>query len=216
LRSLVIALEQFISFAEEKNIKIAWQFPALIVDLISRRPSVYAEAIDAFTDLRSLAISIIHDEFALYTQYSAEAGHTDMDDTFPLALIRSTSVLLSIWRDEYMHTDQTSTVYVENLVTSLMRTNASGIEDLNGHIAPRSGTKGSPKSNNLVSVELVRTRLYLNFRFLCSDFFFSCYQSGSCLQRQGVTRLQSGRHFQPRPLSCPGYYCVQVCLEHLY
>jgi hypothetical protein len=109
------------TFAKNKDIAGTWDFPSMLIDLISRRPSVCAPALSAFPDLRSLAIRVVHDEFDVYAQKSSKDGGMEVgpsvvitlchspaaetkdkavEVTLPLALLQSASVLLSIWKEE--------------------------------------------------------------------------------------------------------------------
>jgi hypothetical protein len=168
----LIALEQNINFAEKNKIEVNWKFPLLLVELISRRPSVYAEAIDLFLDLRSLAVRIVYDEFIRYSKGQEDLNDIDPESVIeikldqnsftegctvklPLPLIRSTSVLLSIWKDEYRKDEQNSSSCVDKLVSSLMRTNYAESGDDNGNDVGLVSAKSLSKQGDVVSVELV-------------------------------------------------------------
>jgi hypothetical protein len=168
----LIALEQHINFAEKNKVEVNWKFPLLLVELISRRPSVYAEAIDLFLDLRSLAVRIVYDEFIRYSKGQEDLNDIDPESVIeikldqnsftegctvklPLPLIRSTSVLLSIWKDEYRKDEQNSSSCVDKLVSSLMRTNYAESGDDNGNDVGLVSAKSLSKQGDVVSVELV-------------------------------------------------------------
>jgi hypothetical protein len=118
LRSLVLALERHMTFAREEKIPGTWDFPSMLIGLISTRPTVFAAAMGTFPDLRSRAIRVVHDEFDMYIQNSLKKTAVDVvaaiaitlrhspspdsestlvEVTVPLALLQSASVLLSIW-----------------------------------------------------------------------------------------------------------------------
>jgi hypothetical protein len=109
--------------AREKGIVGSWNFPSMLIDLLSSRPTVFAEAMDAFPDLRSLAIRVVRTEFDSFlskasnrvameldspaviivicqSQMAPEAADKVVEAKLPLALLQSACVLLSIWRDE--------------------------------------------------------------------------------------------------------------------
>jgi hypothetical protein len=153
LCSLLMALEKHIGFAERHKIEVEWNFSTLLVRLISSRPGVYAEAMDTFSDLRSLAIRVAHDEFSRCAKQEATEDEGGSDGVvivklfptsflmteevkLPLSLLKSISVLLSIWKD---HDDQgdkdtAGAGAVNELVGSLMRSSTeegSGVLESN-------------------------------------------------------------------------------------
>jgi hypothetical protein len=118
LRSLVLALQRHMTFAQEEKIPGTWDFPSMLIGLISTRPTVFAAAMGTFPDLRSRAIRVVHDEFDMYIHNSLTKTAVDVEAaiaitlrhslspdsesalvevTLPLALLQSASVLLSIW-----------------------------------------------------------------------------------------------------------------------
>ena len=170
LRSLIVALERTIQFAAAKKVEVEWRFPSLLVHLISRRPSVYAEAIDAFLDLRTLAVNVVHDEFA---RFASTAHQTTDDETeakiqvnlhknpfaesgtvrLPLSVMRSTAVLLSTWKDEYSNDEKELSSLVSKLVGALMRTKESPSDAVND--SGLSDVANKSEDSNAVPVELV-------------------------------------------------------------
>lgn len=94
----------------------------MLIDLLSSRPTVFAEAMDAFPDLRSRAIRVVRTEFDSYLSKASNRDAMELDSAviiavcqshmapeaadkvveakLPLALLQSACVLLSIWRDE--------------------------------------------------------------------------------------------------------------------
>jgi hypothetical protein len=137
-----MALEKHIAFAETHRIEVKWKYSTLLVRLISSRPGVYAEAMDTFSDLRSLAIRVAHDEFARCAKEEASEDGVGSDGVvivklfptsflkteeveLPLSLLQSISVLLSIWKDQDDQGDRDTAGEgaVNELVDSLMRSN---------------------------------------------------------------------------------------------
>jgi hypothetical protein len=135
-----MALEKHIEFAETHKIEVEWNFSTLLVRLISSRPGVYAEAMDTFSDLRSLAIRVAHDEFSRCAEQEARRDEGGPDGVvivklfpasflkteevkLPLSLLKSISVLLSIWKDhdDQGDKDNVGADAVNELVGSLMR-----------------------------------------------------------------------------------------------
>jgi hypothetical protein len=138
-------------FAREEKIPGTWDFPSMLIGLISTRPTVFAAAMSTFPDLRSRAIRVVHDEFDTYIHNSLKKTAVDVEAaiaitlrylpspdsvsalvevTLPLALLQSASVLLSIWLgdDEIVHADTKSKktgngdgAAVDDLVCMLMR-----------------------------------------------------------------------------------------------
>jgi hypothetical protein len=108
--------------ARQKGIVGSWNFPSMLIDLLSSRPTVFAEAMDAFPDLRSLAIRVVRSEFDSSLSKSSNRDAMELDSAviivvcqshmapdaadkvveakLSLALLQSACVLLSIWRDE--------------------------------------------------------------------------------------------------------------------
>jgi integrator complex subunit 1 len=137
LRSLLMALEQHIQFAEKHDVKVEWRFPELLINLMSRRPNVCAEAMDAFSDLLSMAVRVLHSEFLRYAQGPggeiARNGEpvvvmktygTTSDEattvTLPLSLLQSVSVVLSTWKEQESGLDQQATSSVDYLANVLL------------------------------------------------------------------------------------------------
>ena len=170
-----MALEKHIEFAETHNIEVEWDFSTLLVRLISSRPGVYAEAMDTFSDLRSLAIRVAHDEFSRCAKQDARGDEGGPDGVvivklFPtsflkteevklsLSLLKSISVLLSIWKD---HDDQgdkdtTGAGAVNELVGSLMRSSTEeGSEVLENYSVGLASAVMADSSLKAVSVESV-------------------------------------------------------------
>jgi hypothetical protein len=139
------------AFARQEKIPGIWDFPSMLIGLISTRPTVFAAAMGTFPDLRSRAIRVVHDEFDMYIHNSLNKNAVDVEAaivitlrhspspdsesdlievTLPLALLQSASVLLSIWlgHDEIVDSDTKSKTNgkadgaaVADLVRMLMR-----------------------------------------------------------------------------------------------
>eukprot|EP00977_Amphora_coffeiformis_P016398 scaffold5079_cov169-Amphora_coffeaeformis.AAC.7 len=112
LKSIVVALQAYTTFLEGNEIPVAQRFPLLLSFLVSQRPNVYAEAIDAFPDFRSLVIQVINDEIFCGEGKSKISDHerfnyvsihlrTETDKVkeklLPGSLLHTTCILLSVW-----------------------------------------------------------------------------------------------------------------------
>jgi integrator complex subunit 1 len=142
LRSLVLALQKHLSFAAENSVEVSLRFPDLLTQLISQRPSVYAEAIDRFPDFRSVVIVIIHTEFSRYAESGDDCTETsggrevimklrwssqeEKEVGLPLALLQSTCALLSIWTTLKTGNADDSNL-IQTLVVALMRSSEEEI-----------------------------------------------------------------------------------------
>jgi hypothetical protein len=141
LYAFLSALERYIAFAESSDLKLHVSFGSLLVQLISSRPSVYAEALDAYAELRGLVTRVLYDVFFRYTEENANMSDSDQkrESCFvviylfetpgriearvklPLALLQSVSVLLSIWRDETIRGGAETSAAINNLADALLR-----------------------------------------------------------------------------------------------
>ena len=143
LRYLVLALRKITLFAEENEVLGDWKFPSLLVNLLSRRPTVFAGALTSYEDLRSLAIEVVSGEFDVYATKKdvptenrdimvnislrhvakdGEAGEPNKVQ-MPLALLQSSCVLLSIWlEDEKNNADSN---HIRGLAEMLMQSRES-------------------------------------------------------------------------------------------
>ena len=134
LKSIVVALQAQISFAEANGIPIEQKFPLLLSLLVSQRPNVYAEAINAFSDFRTLIIKVIYDEFhgksngpticdpeqnSSVSLTLRKAGGIVEEKLVPASLLQTTCILLSVWSDE-KEKDKENMKYIESLVDALM------------------------------------------------------------------------------------------------
>jgi len=146
LCSLVMALEEHIAFAEAKSIKIGPKFAEVVVELVSTRPSIFAEAMDSFPQLRALVIRGVHSEFFRYVQDDSKEDPVDLKEAvmlwprlstakqslgirMPLAVILSISVVLSIWRDAKGDEKSESASAISALVDALMRVDVKDNEN---------------------------------------------------------------------------------------
>ena len=141
LRFIVLALERLTTFATEKEVAGKWHFPSMLIELISKRPNVFAATMGSFPDLRSLAIRIVHHEFTSYKKCSAEDKKEDTESAveitlcceplsgdkqcrsveavLSLSLLKCSCVLLSIWLEG--DNDDEDSKLVRDLVKVLMR-----------------------------------------------------------------------------------------------
>jgi hypothetical protein len=176
-----MALEKHIAFAETHEIEVEWIFSSLLVHLISSRPSVYAEAMDSFSDLRSLAIRVAHDAFVRCGKSQSIGDGTETGSVvvvvkpfpssflqtqqlkLPLALLQSISVLLSIWKDEkdVGARDNSASGAINDLVGSLMRSSAEeGTEVQEDSSIGLAGAKIEDSNSAAVTVESVSCTQY--------------------------------------------------------
>lgn len=138
LKSLVMALQDYILFAEKNGISVLHRFPLLLSLLVSQRPNVYAEAIDSFSDFRSLVVKVIHDEICgdsepSTTTETLEGSHVVsiklksksnkeiVSKTLSGSLLQTTCILLSVWSSGAQSEDE-DTSCIDSLVDSLMPT----------------------------------------------------------------------------------------------
>jgi integrator complex subunit 1 len=154
LRFHVLALEQLTEFAKEKGIPGNWDFPSMLINLISKRPTILAETMSSFPDLRSTAIRIVHDEFSAYVAKSPRNGELKeeamveinlycgavmpddsncraVEATLPLSLLESSCVLLSIWLDDDKEGSEkgSENQKARDLVRMLMRPHETGASE---------------------------------------------------------------------------------------
>jgi hypothetical protein len=136
----VLALERLTEFAKERDTAGQWDFPSMLVLLISSRPTVFAATMGSFPDLRSSAIRVVHDEFSacigkssdehkvdselaveitLCCEPSSDSNGKTVKAILPISLLQSSCVLLSIWLET--DDDDGGGKAVEDLVRMLMR-----------------------------------------------------------------------------------------------
>lgn len=112
LRNLLLALDKLIAFTGENKIAGDWNFAIVFINLISSRPSVCAETMDRFADLRSLGIRTVYKEFQTRLKEDSSTpsagddvaitirqGHKEKELAVSLSLLQSASVLLSLWTE---------------------------------------------------------------------------------------------------------------------
>ncbi|KAL3939586.1 MAG: hypothetical protein SGBAC_005714 [Bacillariaceae sp.] len=178
LRFHVLALEHLTRFAKNKQIDGDWDFAAMLVKLISSRPTVLAASMSSFPDLRSTAIRIVHNEFNAHVN-SPSMTDTERDDSnveiklhcgtaaadgtskgvvdavLPRTLLESSCVLLSIWLDDQKETDENRAV--RELVKMLMepREGVSESESLDDHLDGLASARAADTGKSVVPVESV-------------------------------------------------------------
>lgn len=132
-----MALERHISFAEQHGVPIEQNFPELLTHLVSTRPSVCAEAMDAYSNLRSLALRVLHADFSWHAKvkddssdkrssaavvmrvYESSLHYGELE--LPLSLLQSVSVVLSIWKDQHAEGSHETAILVQELADALLR-----------------------------------------------------------------------------------------------
>ena len=189
LRNILVALNKFISYARANDIQGDWDFASVFIGLLSSRPSVCAEVLDRFADVRTLGIRTVYEEFQKKHGHLSKTTAVaitlcratgDEDVILSLSLLQAAAVLLSIWREdngadsrmendaEIMSGGGSADSFVESLADMLLHP-----IDKKGDITPNSGLAtakicGSEKS--AVSVESVSRLLLLLRCYCCCDF----------------------------------------------
>lgn len=135
LRSLVVALEKHIALTEQSGIQVERSFCDLLIRLISNRPSVFAAAMDAYADLRSLSVRVLYSAYVENTKRTDDElestpsvtiklfkneGHEGRTVHLPLTLLQSICVVLSIWRDGTEDEDHEAVTAINNFVSALL------------------------------------------------------------------------------------------------
>lgn len=143
LRYLVLALHKITMFATANNVLGDWSFASLLIELVSRRPTVFAGALSSYADLRSLAIQVVSEEFKVHVEKENPSTNSEsiMVDIslrsscfdgkngaaakvqMPLALLQSSCVLLSIWSED--EKNEKDSACIEGLVAMLMKSRES-------------------------------------------------------------------------------------------
>lgn len=169
LRYLVLALHKIKKFTVANNILEDWNFASLLIELVSRRPTVFAAALSSYVNLRSLAIRVVVEEFRIYVEKKSPAtasentmvnislcdsSHDGRDGAptevqMPLALLQSSCVLLSIWSED--EKNDKDSACIEGLVAMLMKSRDS--EESNN-----SETNGMGGVEGLASAKLLKTQ----------------------------------------------------------
>lgn len=148
LRFLILALEKLTEVANSQRLIENFRFSLTLVHLISNRPTVFASTMGTFSDLRSLAIKLVENEFQIQVLRTVNEDTVRMDSVavdqtatcqiqlcrgprnsaldgpimvkLPISLLESACVLLSIWNAD---TDDNG---IESLVRMLMRLDDDG------------------------------------------------------------------------------------------
>lgn len=140
LRMLVIGLHDHMQFATAQDVATVSGFPPILLHLISSRPTIYADVLDAFRDLRCLAVRVLHEECSRLARRrqltSMQSNTSEVNITlYPtpigegavcvsLDLLKSVCVLLSIWREDNVSKvkeDDDVRVLVTNLMNAFTR-----------------------------------------------------------------------------------------------
>jgi hypothetical protein len=151
----------------------------MLINLISKRPTILAETMSSFPDLRSTAIRIVHDEFSAYVANSPRNGELKeeatveinlycgaampddsncraVEATLPLSLLESSCVLLSIWLDDDKEGSENQKA--RDLVRMLMRpheTGASEASAVDDSVDGLASTRIAGSGKSVVPVESV-------------------------------------------------------------
>ena len=168
LRFLVLAIHKISNFSAACDTLRERNFAPLLIELISKRPRIFATALGLHADFRSLAIQEVVEEFKLYVEkknlvitienspvkinlcYNSYLGKdkTATQVQMPLALLQSLCVLLGIWSDEENKKDRS---YIAFLVAMLMKSRDSGNSN-NDLLDETNGVEG------LASAKLLKTQ----------------------------------------------------------
>jgi hypothetical protein len=108
LCSLLLALEKHVQFVEKNESDSTDTYASLLSSLMSSRPDVLSEALIGFPLLRSRAIIVLHKQFMRFGNAgTAKNAHEvameincsskSRDVNIPVQLLKSLSMLLSIW-----------------------------------------------------------------------------------------------------------------------
>ena len=114
LRSILVALRAHVAFGEQNNLDLDMNFPALVLEIISSRPTTFTDAFISYADLRALTIDVIRDELRIASSYNTVRTDGRMVSlalskellgatkiVVSEVLLKSICVLLSIWRDSF-------------------------------------------------------------------------------------------------------------------
>ena len=173
-----MALEQHVSFAGTKGVDTNVHFPDLLIELVSTRPGVFAEAIETYSDLRSLIIRVVHEEFCRRASLQSSEKYTSGEKAvelklrqcsssaanqvnLPRTLLQSISVLLSIW-NEKKHSKGPhfeAKTAINDFVDSLLRSDVKedGVREEVGLASARLADSGIVA----VPVEMVSVHMYV-------------------------------------------------------
>ena len=190
LKSLVFALNEYISYAEKEGLENEVRFPVLLAGLISLRPSVYAEALDRFSDLLELVVSVMHGEISRLASVTGtqtdgaqaiiwlDVAGTEKEARVSLDLLQSCCVLLSIWDEESADTTKDDgeektkeSDPVQDLVQALLKPNERSPDRETLGLA---GAKYIDTDELAVSVESVSFNLSISTCFVLMSLADSC------------------------------------------
>jgi len=170
LRYLVLALHKLTKFVKENNLPGDWDFASLLIELVSKRPTVFATALSSYPELCSLVIHVVNEEFrVLFELTSAKTRNWNENVVIslccspfknskrvstkvqmPLTLLQSSCVLLSIWFEE--DKNEIDSDAIEGLVQMLMKSREPELGD-------NSETKGTEEDlYGLAGAKLVNTQ----------------------------------------------------------
>ncbi|GKY98350.1 hypothetical protein MPSEU_000792600 [Mayamaea pseudoterrestris] len=130
LRSLLLALERFVEFAQANLIDPVVRLPQLAIELMTTKPGVVAEAMDSFSELRSWTLRMIIFQFDEEVKRGKAAeneqgrGHlkvaTGSDTCLTLRTLQGVSILLSVWKEEYNTTLSVDRAIIDRLINALL------------------------------------------------------------------------------------------------
>ena len=180
LRNILMALNELIAYAKANEIQGDWNFAAVFIGLLSSRPSVCAEALDRFVDVRTLGIRTVFEEFqkkldnpattqAVAITLCRTSGEEEV--ILSLCLLQAAAVLLSIWREKNgassngAERESANGGSADSLVKSLADMLLRPIDGKESEVDPRSGlatAKMADTGKSAVSVESVS-----RFSFVC-------------------------------------------------
>ena len=171
LRFLVLALHKLTTFAKENRLPGEWHFASILIELVSRRPTIFVTTLSSFRDLCSLAIHVVFEEFKLYCERPGEnrrIGEDFVDISLccspfsnkqkvatrvemPLSLLQSSCVILSVWAEyDKNEIDKTS---IDGLTQMLIKPRESELGNNGGHMVVDSGN-----GNGLAGAKLLHTQ----------------------------------------------------------
>lgn len=224
LRAILISLEQHFMFAGQQGIELEVTFPQRLTHLISSRPGVCADAMDAFPDLWGMAIRVTYAEFLRYldVKFACRSENADLhvvlkivlpgsnevaEVMIPLALLQSICVCLSIWKNDDVKFDvalndavQILTDYVLGRVDDFKDDNVG----LSGAVLKTGGASSvSVESVGLLFSDLLACLLYVSL--LCFSTSGLCLPKLGAMSSQGEPRCLRHRSFFRDCFSAPDY-----------
>jgi hypothetical protein len=224
-----MALEQHIAFAEQHGLPMQQKFPELLIQLISTRPSVCAEAMDAYSNLRSLALRVLHSDFSRHVKDDAsdvgrypavvmrvyKTSLHDGDVQLPLSLLQSLSVVLSIWNDQNAEANTEAAHSVHELADALLHPDNNDQADDDRGLASAKLLDGGTSAVSVESVSCCHA-YYRVVVTLLSRHPTPVSCSGLCWQNRAVTLWLDVRHCRLHQDSSLDCFFVRVCLVRRY